>query len=274
MTVRAVFASWIAVVVLLAAGGALLIFAAAPAPQLFHGAPVAVIGSSLMHNAVSNHDEDRAGLLGDGRPHWRVGLDAITEDDTAALLAHAIDDHAKVALVEANVLLFDPAKRRARGRCDQPAARLRSGIKQLQLSITDAYARLFGRKGELDEDTEAEFGPSIQSLPESKRGIYPLMLRGPCRIEVLERLASSARAQGTLIVLVVPPRSNSAQVLLGPGQQRLLAARATALGKALRAAVFITGPWPDAEFLDGEHVNRAGRAHFMAALRQWWNAQR
>lgn len=276
MTARAVMLAWLTAALIIAGAIAFLIVGSSRQQPAFHGVEVAVIGSSLMRHAVPKREGGEGGLLGNGWRHWRIGLSSITENDLISLLSRALDEHVKIVFVDANPLLFDFAKSPGKGHCDRAGAELRSRLKAMHLHVTDEYARRFGKPAELDEVSAAdEVDHAGLTQPVRLRGIYPLSLRGPCRVEALERLGAKAKTGGQSIVVVLPPRSATSDRLLGPIQRRDLNAWARFLAGELHAQLFDPkGTWTDSEFVDGEHLNRRGRAHFIAALRAWWRTQR
>lgn len=267
MTPRSVLGAWalaLAVVLLAVLAGGL-----APQPAAFHGARIAVIGSSQMRYAVPKAGGGADSLLGDGRSHFRIGVGAISEIEAETLLARAIDEHAELVLVDAAPLIYDLAWGHARGRCDQPLRPYRATIKQAQVRVTDTWARWAhlstnrrdrGEPPDLDDRRPLDLaGASIQ---------FPLHLRGPCDLAGLNALVRRARAGGTSVVLVSLPRSVSAERLMGPGQSAQIDRKAVGLASDLGVPLVAPrGPWPDDRFVTLGHTNRAGRAQFLAALR-------
>lgn len=268
MTVRPVTAAWALAILLMIGISAGLLYSEQHRVR-YQGMPVAVIGTSLIRNAVPQ--VVAGGILGDGRRHWRTGISGATESDIVSLLSHAIDEKVDEVLVEANPLLFDFARMQARGRCGTTGREIRSQLAALRRRVTDAFMRRLGRPGELDEvSIPGELDHALVTRPVEERGIYPLALRGPCRLPALRKLTAKAAAEGIEVILVLPPRSSTSERLLTERQRSELDASANRLADILQVQLFNAGgPWPDSEFVDGEHLNRRGRAHFVAALRQW-----
>ena len=280
MSLRAVAWAW-AVAVILAAGLTLaLADRTANAPPTFNGAQIAVIGSSLTRHAFpkqggAGQGSAPAGLLGDGRSHYRIGLPAVSEPEVLALIDRAVAERAELVLLEAWPLVYDVQQVHAARRCDQPARRVRVWLKQRQQAWTDAVAHWTGRVVSTDDggDPPDLDNRDPQAFAASVRA-YGLVLREPCDMDKLARAVRAARAAGTRIMLVAPPRSLTADRLLGAEQVAAVDKAAQGLARQLEVPLFApSGPWPDNRFVSIGHFNRAGRAQMHAELRAWIGRQ-
>ena len=245
----------------------------APEPQgRFHGADVAVIGSSLTAYAVP---ESGLGLLGSGVRHWRVGIALPAEAQLLGLLDSAVAERPGLIVLEANALVTRLAIDPRHAACTAPAAGLRHRVKQAQLSAVDALRHLFGARRSLEGMGEPVWLDRPQVIDQALiKASYPLTVHPPCDEPRLRRAAERARAQGTKVVLIAPPRAPAAARWLDPVQAEAARAEAQALAARLGVALFEpAGPWRDAVFTDHAHLNRQGRAQFVAALRQWLGQQ-
>lgn len=275
MTWRGVLVAWVLAGLALAGAAALLQRAAGMAPPLFHGARIAVIGSSQMRFAVSKQGNGATSLLGDGRSHYRIGLPAISEPETLYLLRRAIDEHAELVLLESHALLYDTAPTRELGRCDQPARSLRVAIKQSQLRLTDTWARWTHKPLSTHDRADPADLDNLGPLDPTAAGRqFPLHLRDPCDMAGLVELTNRARAQGTRLILLFPPRSASADRLMGTDQVKTLDAAASKLASDLHLEIFKPGAtWRDDQFVSLGHVNRSGRNRFVAELQAWMRSR-
>ena len=275
MTWRGVLLAWVLAGLALSGAAALLQRAAGAAPPLFHGARIAVIGSSQVRYAVPKQGGSTISLLGDGRSHYRIGLPAISEPETLRLLRHALDERVELVLLEGNALLYDTAPTRQRGRCDQPARGVRVAIKQAQLRLTDTWARWAHKPLSTHDRADPADLDRAEPLDSTAAGRqFPLYLRDACDLPGLIALADRARDQGTKLVLIFPPRSASGDRLMGTDQVLALDTAARRLTNALHAKIFEPGaPWPDDQFASLGHVNRSGRDRFLAGLKSWMHSR-
>ena len=238
---------------------------------VFRRAPIAVIGSSAMLYAVPQSGRGSTSLLGDGRRHWRVGVSAISEDNTLTLFQIAIAEKPEVILLEASPLIFSFANQQEEGSCSQPARDLRRSLKQAQLWTTDRFAHVTGLPWRLDDIGEpANLDQPMKIDNELLGRLYPLHFRGPCRLAEWDTAFARARAQHTQVAIVVPPRSNAAEAMLGPAGRTQLFSRAQDLASRYDAGLILpTDAWRDEDFVDHAHVGRRGRAHFQRLARNW-----
>ncbi len=273
MTPRRLLIAWLAAVALLAmlsVWPAVLADRAARAQR----SPVVAIGSSLLAYAIPVAGQGPTSLLGDGRSHHRIAVRRITEAELLSRLAVAIEQRPAVVLLEANPLLFDFADEAHRRPCDGWPYRVQGALAAGQRQVADAYRRLAGRplmfaySGDPPNLAAAQF---IGAAEIARR--YPIVLRAPCDEPRLRALLARARAQATRVVLLLPPRSPVADRLLGAAVTRDLRRRAELLASRLHVELFAPpGPWRNGEFVDAAHLNRVGRAHFLAELQRWWAA--
>lgn len=239
-------------------------------PDRFHGAWLAVIGSSL-----SAHALPESGQVG-GMAHWRIGVALPAEAELLDLVDSAVAERPGMILLEANPLIagfaFDPRHRT----CAPPAGAFRLAIKRAQLDAADRLRRLFGQRTSAQGMGEPVGLNRAQVIDQALvRASYPLVIHRPCDEGRLAAAVRRARAQGTGFALVLLPRSPAGERLLGPAQGQ--AARAEALALAARLGVPLfepPGPWRDAQFMDHAHFNTAGRARYSAELGRWLEQQR
>ena len=237
----------------------------------FAGAPIVVVGSSLMLHAVPPDGLGQDSLLGDGRSHRRVGVDSAGEKELLSLARRALDEHASLLLLEVNPLIRDLSAG-AKASCSDWVTSVRTTINLERREIARATRLAMGwhaREAGMGEATglDKHRAPTALQIAHS----YPFRLREPtCRRE-LERVVASARRQGVQVVLVLPPRSRTAHALLGQSQALELERTAQHLADALGTPLFDAGsPWPDQEFVDHAHLGATGRVHFLQVLRLWW----
>ena len=277
MTLRAIAYAWSLAICLLMAGAAALAARAPGAPPTFRGAQIAVIGSSLTNYAFpkqaggDRHDNASGSLLGDGRSHYRIGLPAISEAEALALVERATAERAELILLEVWPFVYDLPSLHSLRRCDQPARGLRIWLKERQQQQTDVVARLIGRATSTEDGGEP---PDIdrrtpERFAESGRG-FALVVRGPCDIGRLARVVRAARSGGSRIILVAPPRSVTADRLLGADKVQALDSAARDLANRLDVPLFAPpGPWPDEHFVTMGHLDRSGRMQIQAGLIAW-----
>lgn len=277
MTPRALASAWALAICVLMVAAAALAARASSVPPVFGGAQIAVIGSSQSKYAFAKHagresaDGTYGSLLGDGRSHFRIGLPAISEAEAVALVEQAAAERAELILLEVWPFVYDLPSLHSARRCDQPARRLRVWLKERQLQQTDVVARLIGRATSTDDGGEP---PDIDTrTPEgfaaSARG-FGLVMRGPCDMDRLARVVRVAQSGGSRIVLVAPPRSATADRLLGADQVQALDSAARDLARRLHVPLFApAGPWPDASFVSIGHLSGSGRGQMQAWLRAW-----
>lgn len=280
MTIRTVAWAWALAICVLMAAAAALAARAPSVPSTFGGAPIAVIGSSLtsyafVKQAGGDGRGDARSLLGDGRSHFRIGLPAISEAEALALVEQAAAERAELILLEVWPFIYDVQSTHAARRCDQPARGLRIWLKESQRQQTDVVARLIGRATSTDDGGEP---PDIDSrTPEgfaaSARG-FGLVMRGPCDMDRLARAVRAARSGGSRIILIAPPRSVTAERLLGADQVQALDNAARDLARRLDVPLFApAGPWPDGRFVSIGHLSSAGRGEMQSRLRAWIDRQ-
>jgi hypothetical protein len=262
--------AWIAAIAVVSAVSTAVVLA----ENRFEGAEIAVVGSSLMLNAVPPGGPNRDSLLGDGRSHRRIGVRAISEKELLSLAWQALDERAALVLLEINPLIRDfPSL--VDESCTDWLASVRTTVHLKRRAIAGAMRRALGL--EVREAAMAEAVELDKRRPQAEWKIdlfYPLRLREPgCRKE-LNRIVAASRRQGTQVVLVLPPRSSTAHALLGQLQAVELERLARRLADELGTPLFDAGsPWPDHEFVDHAHLGSSGRQHFLREFRHWWQRQ-
>lgn len=237
--------------------------------QRFGGAPIAVIGTSLLVHGLAPEGAGADSLLGDGRAWRRVGIAGGGEPELLALLDAALREGAAVVLVEVNPFVSSLAYLSPVRDCPAPGAALRVRLGEWQRALSDPLRQRFGLSTHLQGMEEPAHLDASQIVdPATIRMVYPLTIRPPCDEPRLAELVARARAAGTRVVFVLPPRSPRGDAVLGAAQVR--AQRAEARGLAARLGVpliELAGPWRDEEFVDLAHLDRTGRAHFTRDLR-------
>lgn len=242
-------------------------------PARFHGAAVAVIGSSLSAYAIP---ESGAELAPGGAQHWRIGIALPGEPELLELLETAVAERPRLILLEANPFVARFALDPRRGTCTPPTGELRHAAKRAQIRAVDALRRLFGARSSLEGMGEPAGLNRPQTIDQALlKASYPLTIRPPCDEPRLTAAVRRAQAQGTRVVLIAPPRSPTGERWLGPVQSQAVSAEIRGLAARLGVPLFEPNrPWPDAEFTDHAHLNARGRAQFAAFLRTWLEQNR
>ncbi|WP_188518558.1 hypothetical protein [Alsobacter metallidurans] len=247
--------------------------AAAARPPETGSAAVVAIGSSLLRYSIPPRGSAQQSLLGDGAEHVRLALDQITETEQMELLGKALSSRAKTILLEVNPLVFDfrdqtPERHASRSLSERLGAwqrRLgewvRSGLKNL-LGATQTPLAL----------TEAPSLNQPNRISSAKlAALYPLSLHRPREEGTLQTMIAQAKRQGATIVLICPPRSQTAAEFMGPIAAETLRAHIQATADRLGLPLFAPAfAWPDTYFIDQGHMNWQGRRKFMGELANWW----
>jgi hypothetical protein len=243
-------------------------------PDLPPGVRVVVIGSSMTGHAVPVVPPP-GGLLGDGRAHARWQAGAITEARTLDLLEAAVAAGAETVLVEVNTFATmrrDAAARREGG----VAAWIDGGLEQLTRRLQASLSALGGR-AELPVNRN---DPDLDPRPWSPRldgvaRIYPEVLTQPRDPSRLRALLDRASAGGVEVLFFDPPRPEAVAAAMGPdGYAAFLAHLRSVAGAYDTSLLVFETPWPDNLFRDPVHMNRDGRARFLAELPLLWGALR
>lgn len=266
MTLRQLLLAWLLGPLTL---GIALLCAAQWAPEparRFDGAEVVAIGSSLSVYGLPERFQ-----LSDGRKARRIGLSTPAEEDLLVLFEAAIDERAtRHVLLEAMPFMADFAFEQPKG-CRAPARRLRQELHDGQVLVVDRLRRLFGRRTKLDGISEPDRLDRSQEInPTVMATFYPLTIHPPCLEQRLTQAVAKARGQGIRVTLVVPPRSPFGQARLGAAQERELAEQTASLAARLGVDLLVPAAgWSNAEFADHAHLNRRGRANFVARVDAW-----
>jgi hypothetical protein len=236
-------------------------------------APVVVIGSSLMRNAVPSFGQGNDSLLGDGRAHVRHAVGGITEDQTLELLQLVLNGGAKTVLIEANALAFDFASKRSAFHQDgAQLARLVKPLFDLSTRIRQKLREfIFGQQAIETLTTEANNLDKHFSVKPNAKANYPLYLRLPQYPDVLEAALMLASKNGAELILIAPPRSQWAADVMGPEATETLRLHFQTLSDRLNLPLFQpSGVWSNEHFVDAAHMSRQGRMRFLNELAQWW----
>ena len=233
---------------------------------------VVVIGSSLMAYAVPETGGGTGSLLGDGRTHRRLATLRISERQLIANLERAIDQRARTIFIEVNPLIVDFGDHPYQRPCDGWTYAARTWLAEAQWRVIDAYRSLRGKAPQDDYTGDPNNIAATHSGDGAEvRRLDPLVLRNPCDQPRLAAAVARAKALGTKVVLILPPRSPDGDRRLGPQVTQELASRADALSQRLGIPLFAPrDAWSNDEFVDLAHLNLAGRAHFQQDLRRWW----
>lgn len=271
MNARALVMTW------LLALGLFVILAAVPVLLVERTAQrqrsdIVVIGSSLIAYAVPATGQGATSLLGDQRSHRRIATRRLTENDLLAAFEQAISQHTALVFIEVNPLLVDFADQLRQRPCDALPSLIKNYVVTERRRVPEAFAQLAGLPLAYGYEGDPPNLQSTHSMTDAvMRSMYPLTVREPCYEPELASAVRRAKAQGTLVVLVLPPRSPDADLLLGSKLTSKIRDRAMALARRLEVPIFvIDGNWPNEEFVDAAHLNDIGRAHFLRELRQRW----
>lgn len=242
---------------------------------------VVAIGSSLMFYALPNQPRD--GFLGDMRSSQVLAISSIREDTALRLLRAAIANKAETVFLEVNPFVFDfrlPAEYYGH----TPAATWTRMLDRVSQKLRTGLADRLGlRKGALfpNEMSLAEqlllkkptrFKRRFDGVIDRPEQYYPVNVRSPRQLSALRRTVAQAIRRGATVVLVVPPRSQTAMDLMGEDNAHALAQQIDSLAEELDLPVFSPGPnWSDEFFRDRAHLNTYGRDRFISALRDWWS---
>ncbi|MEP6867038.1 MAG: hypothetical protein ABJA20_00830 [Novosphingobium sp.] len=279
MTVRQIVWAWLAALLIAAAAVVAVRMVAPPERPFFDRAQIAVVGSSLMRGAVSPFGPDarspQKSLLGDGRPHARIGMIAAEEWQLIAMANQAVARKVSVLFIEVNPLIRDLPAVDDEHLCDMRQAGLRHWLKFAQFRIANDFHSGLGlkrieRRG--DEDPEQLFDAQ-KITPEDIKRMYPQQLHDPYCRQDLDAMMRNARDNGVQVVMVLPPHSRAAEAVQSRAVVTGLRTRAGALAARYSVPLFAPqGPWDNAEFYDLAHMNIKGRAHFQAELAAWWRS--
>ena len=183
----------------------------------------------------------------------------------------ALDERAALVLLEINPLIRDfPG--RVDESCTDWLTSLRTTVHLERRAIARATKRVLGFDSRDATMAEAKGLDERRPLTEQQiASSYPLRLREPACRQELNRIVAASRRQGTQVVLLLPPRSNTAHAYLGQSQAVELERMARRLAHEIGTPLFDAGsPWPDHEFVDHAHLASSGRERFLRELRHWW----
>ena len=255
-----------------------------PLPATVPNAPVVVIGSSLIAYAVPPGGETGTSLLGDGRDHARLAIGSLSEAQALALFERALQGGSRTVFIEAHPLAFDHAYRTP-VRDRQPKAWAVDLLDESRRALAGWHRVLHSRpaRGVPVDSAVAEVSwhPEPAGLDDGfrvSRGalkmFYPLHLRAPEHRQGWIDHIAFARRNGVQVILVAPPRSQTAAQALGAEASSALQVHLASLAQDLGVPLFQPGPvWPDDCFIDTAHMSRHGRTRFMRELARWWANQ-
>lgn len=238
-------------------------------------APVTIIGSSLMQHAfpVGIATSPEAGFV--DTPYVRFYASSISETKTLDLLDAALDGSTKLILIEVNAFVFD-FNAVHRTQFAKNTAPFLSVIEQAQERLADYRAALRGAigLGASSMAQELTIAPApdrtIPVTAAQRSDRFPLWLHDPREMPRLQALVERAKTKAVAIVLIAPPRSQTAVAVLGVVAQAELDANIDRLAAQLGLPVFHSAQdWPDQYFNDQAHMNRQGAARFRAELSAW-----
>lgn len=271
MTPR-IFASVWTVVLMLTVGSIMMIWNWQHVTELHTleaETPIVVIGSSLSAAAIPQ-DQVQDGLLGDNRRHVVWFFPAISASQTMALGRKAIEDGARVILIELNAFAYSYPRRVIR---------------------QDYLPGWVAALGDWSDDFTEHLRATISLAADSNRTAvdYPefqdswdgvmrwqrntaLQPSGSEYTETLASLIEIAARQNIDVVFFEPPRHRQllheiARELEMPLHRYLR----TQVMPPNATAMLVSAAWPDALFADeAAHLNLSGQARFLAELRRSW----
>jgi len=266
------FASVWAVVLMLTVGSIMMIWNWQPVTELHTleaETPIVVIGSSLSAAAIQQ-GQVQEGLLGDNRRHVVWFVPAISAPETMALSRKAIDDGARVILIELNAFAYSYPRRVIRSDyLPGWVAALGDWSDDFTEHLREAISlAVDGNRTAVDYP---EFRGSWDGVMRWQRNTA-LRPSGSEYTEALASLMEVAARQNIDVVFFEPPRHRQRQ-------QEIARELEMPLHRYLRThvmppdatAMLVSAAWPDALFADEvAHLNLSGQARFMAELRRYW----
>lgn len=268
MTPRVLLRVWIASFVLVVvAVGATVAFGWNKASIVFSlgDARVAVVGSSLLRNGVPFESPD-GGILGDGRPHARIGVSGLTEAEAIKALNDVVEQRADIVLLEANVFVIDIGQRGGRSRTWSPRS---WWSKNVGVPFRRGIDRLQGRAFTVNLASENLLSATFKPKPATLKRLYPVAVHQPRDPIGFGQVVTKAEEGGVRVVLVVPPRPSSVAEAMGPENLAEVQAAYDQMATKYGLQLWVIGPtWPDELFGDHAHLNRAGRERFVTELRE------
>lgn len=265
-------ACWIAAFAIALAGLVLLARPAQLPRPGFDAVEVAVIGTSLVHRAIPATGKPGELLPGRGA-HFRIGLAAPSREEILLLVEQASEAGVGTVLIEANPLIFTLSGHTANLHCNSLSCRVRYRVAQERRKLAAGARALLGMPSAdeirlinaLGEPVERQWAYSTGPMRGESFTFHELD-----NADIVETIART-KARGVEIILLLPPRSPSAELLLPEGQAQELASRAEALSEELDVPLFAPHEgWSDADFVDRAHMSRQGRERFLRELREWW----
>lgn len=272
MTARELVWSWVWAAILLI-GLIIALGRIAPADPHPAKADVYVIGTSLMAYAFPVIGWGQASPFGSYLVHRNLATSGLQEHEALDRLEAVLLHRPSTVVVEANMFLFDFASAAHQRPCDAWSLHVRHVAGQWRLALTDGFRRLAGWPGRLyiADPANLDAAQSIRATDLDR--VYPLALRQPCETHHLQQLVARARQQGTRVVMVLPPRAPVAQARLGSATNDILPAHAKELAMRAGAELFVPdAKFTDEHFVDHAHLNRTGRALWLADFKRWWSA--
>lgn len=275
MSVRQAVGSWCAALGLLCVVLFLILRNAPADSQLFTDSEIAVVGSSLVGNAMPEFGDGDSSPFANGERYRRFAINSISESEVLRFAEGALQSGVKAIFLEADPFIKRFQYSPTVSQCDGRLEGIRGGLWLRNKRVAYAFRYALGRPKYMSMVGEPENLNNAQHIrSEDVRKSYPLILQEPHCGKALAALVQRASAQGTRIILLQLPRSQSGAELIGPAQSAELRQLAERLADQLGVALFAPeGPWPNDEFADMAHLNMHGRAHFLATFRQWLGSQ-
>ncbi|MDF1732760.1 MAG: hypothetical protein P1U49_14725 [Minwuia sp.] len=271
MTPR-IFASVWAVVLLLTVGSIMVIWNWQPVTEqqtLEAGTPIVVIGSSLSAAAIQQ-DQVPEGLLGDNRRHVVWFVPAISASETMALSRKAIDEGARVILIELNAFAYsDPPRVNRPDYLPGWVAALGDRSDEFTEHLREAISvAVDGNRTAVDYPA---FRDSWDGVMRWQRNTA-LRPSGGEYTEDLASLTEVAARQNIDVVFFEPPRHRQRlQEIARELEMPLPRYLRTYVIPPDAIAMVASAAWPDALFADEVgHLNLSGQARFMAELQRYW----
>jgi hypothetical protein len=206
------------------------------------------------------------GLLGDGRPHLRIGVAGLSQREAIGALDQSLEEHADLIFVEANVFVIDLM---LRGSANTNWSLPTWWSRDIGPAFRRGIDRLRGRNLAVNLAREQLLGTTFKPKETVLAKLYPFQLRDVSDPAGLARVIEKANRLGTRLIFVVPPRSRAAADFMGTENQAEVHAAFEQLAAAYGIELWVFGPaWPNELFGDHAHLNRAGRERFVLELRQ------
>ena len=241
------------------------------------GAPVAIIGSSLIRDAVPEEPVE-GGVLGDGRAHVRLWAPTISERTSLKFLDAAITGGAETIFLEISAFSFDFNESFLEGRAEKRPVTARFDVVRDFSDRVDLGIQRIGALFLPEEPVSIEHIDPLDEydgVPDRKYTVlFPLHRRDPIYDDELKEQVDRAKARGAEVIFVSPPRAAAVQSFMGTGEYDALIAQQRKIAAEYGVPLIALGPfWPDDHFRDMTHPNFRGSDRFLSELAAWLEAR-